>query len=124
MNNVVWNISSIPVSPQLVPTLPASISRASPANEDPPLLVPAITSSKSPIAGKHLQHDSESTPATSHSHPELTTTFVQAQCLDSSMTSFIGPSESSVPRGDSPSLRLQRSCPICFPAHRPAAFDR
>ena len=56
--------------------------------------------------------------------PTLSTAFVRAQSLKSTMTSFIGPMEDSQPDGSSPSRRLQRLCPICFPAQHPAGFDK
>lgn len=55
--------------------------------------------------------------------PTLSTAAVQAWSLNSTMTSFIGPMENSQPDGNSPSRRLQRLCPPCFPAQHPAAFD-
>jgi hypothetical protein len=56
--------------------------------------------------------------------PTLSTAVVQAHSLKSTMTSFIGPMENSQPDGSNPSRRLQRRCPICFPAQRPAGFDK
>lgn len=124
MNNFVWNISSLPAPSPVVP----AVSNNSPeGDEHPPPLVPirpGEISSQPPEAAERLQHNPISTTASPSSNHKLTPSFIQALCLNSSMSSFIGPLESSVPNGDSPSYRLQRSCPICFPAHRPTGFDR
>ena len=123
VNNLIWNISRLPAL-----SLPqSSANNISPKsleiNQDlPPLVaVQAVLPSASKEAHKHdLKPDNDILLPP----PALTTSFVEAQCHNSSMTSFIGPLESPVSRGDSPSQRLQRCCPICFPSHRPAAFDR
>jgi hypothetical protein len=143
VNNLVWNLSSIRASqppsvptlppplvptlpPPFVPTLPTLVSSGSPQPDDEhlPPLISMRTDGGSPQTGEHPQHVSKSPTVSASSNPKLTTAFVQAQSLDNSITSFIGPLKGSVPDGDSPSHRLQRGCPICFPAHRPRAFDR
>src|SRR5260370_9715763 len=105
MNNLIRTLSIFPASPPLVPTHPA------------------LVSNPSPQAVEHPQLNSQHT-VTAPSNPALTTSFIQAQCLDSSMTSLIGPSKRPVLDGNNPSIHLQHHCPICFPAHHPAAFDR
>src|SRR5258708_35802985 len=97
MNNLIRNLSIFPPSP-LVPTHPA------------------LVSNPSPQAVEHPQLNSKQA-VTAPSNPALTTSFIQAQCLASSITSFIGPSKTSVLDVNSPSIHLQHHCPMSVAYH-------
>lgn len=79
--------------------------------------------SQSDAIGEGSENPSDTAKPNTPSLASFSTAYVEAQCHDSNMTSFIGPLESSLPTGSSPSPRLQRICPLCFPIERPIAFD-
>src|SRR5260370_32786746 len=113
-------LDTLQVPSQSTPVLPASKRCHEQSYQEPhppsPLVPthPALVSNPSPQAVEHPQLNSKQA-VTAPSNPALTTSFIQAHCLDSSMTSFICPSKRSVLDGNSPSIHLQHHCPICFP---------
>lgn len=120
VNNLIWNVSHLPAASLPQTSTDAVSALSSEVNEDPPPLVTAHQAATFSTSQETSKHDSKS----NQPPPALTTSYIETQCHNSSMTSFIGPLESPMSQGDSPSWHLQRRCPICFPGHRPTAFDR
>src|SRR5260370_6837307 len=114
-------LDTLQVPSQSTPVLPASKRCHEQSYQEPhppsPLVPthPALVSNPSPQAVEHPQLNSKQ-PVTAPSNPALTTSFIQAHCLDSSMTSFIVPSNTSSFDATIPILHLHHSSPISFPA--------